>query len=615
MIFEQLIFAHPGARARKRTKKESIMQTEQGALATSPTAVALGLCDPPILRFSDFKTEERLACGAYGIVYRARERGGNQRVVAVKRNISTIECHGICVLREIDHLTRVVGHPYVIDIAGVVLSGGKELFNEPAARVKGFSDEHRDDLVHFIFAMEKTDLSTAIQIAPLSPNVFKIVAMQILLAVEWIHARGVAHRDIKPSNVLFNRSNANPHIRLCDFGLSGILAGSDMKSPGLVTKWYRAPEITIGLPYGPNVDIWSVGVVFIELLTRRVPVKTRGENRVSIIKDLLELFPELASLDTIESLGGDSFAANVLGSLSEETKRIVETSIYDHEERVSKVKGRVRKFMELTAKAAQDFNDAPAAGSLDELCDLIARMLSFDPDRRPSASECLEHPFFSKLEKPIKDMRQAYLSPMPPPLFGALPATISSHEVVIRASSARSLVCRILAELWWQRSEVRWYDHRIIFHTLDTLDRVFEHAFDPRAGEAALTAPLTNRDKRKLYIQTYALLYTYHKYFTTLQKLEDWRDFVPEGYGGSSAARLAEEFELFVVREVCRFQVYRATVFELMVAMSDGEIHENAVRNCLAGLVKPPPFWVGTIDSLLTDAMAGFSASSGGGDK
>jgi hypothetical protein len=459
--------------------------------------------------------------------------------------------------------------------------------------------------------MEKTDLSTAIQSVPLSPSVFKVVAMQILLAVEWIHARGVAHRDIKPSNILFNRSSANPHIRLCDFGLSGILVGCDLKSPGLVTKWYRAPEITLGRDYGANVDVWSVAIVLIELLTRRTLVKTRGENRVGIISDLLKLMPEIATEDTIRRVAGGRFDAIKLGAidtLPEEAKGIV-TSQPDGEERIAKLKARIRKFMDLTVKAVQDFNDSPAAGSLDELCDLIARMLSFDPDERPSSSDCLDHAFFAKLRPQIRAARQEFLAPMPPPLFGAIPATVASHEVVIRASAARRLVCRTLAEIWWHRTEIRWYDHRIIFHVIDTFDRFFDHTFDPRGGEAALAAPLTQQDKRRLYLQIYALLYTYHKYFTTLQKLEDWRDFAPEGYGGHSARREAEKFELFVVHEVCRFQVYRATVFELMVALAGGETHENEVRNCLAGLAKAPAFWVGTIDSLLSDAMCGFGSS------
>lgn len=575
-----------------------------------PTPSALGLRDLPTLRFSDFETEERLAFGAYGIVYAARERGGQKRAVAIKRNISTWDCLGICVLREADHLTRVVGHPHVVDIAGVIVTNGSQkMFNEPASHVQGFSRDNRDDSVHFVFAMEKTDLSEAIRSSPLDPNVFKIVAMQILLGVEWMHSRGVAHRDIKPSNILFNRSSSNPQIRLCDFGLSGIVPGTDMRSPGLVTNWYRPPEITLGRDYGANVDIWSIAVVFIQLMSRKVLVKTSEEDKAELLVKLLEKIPEVTSLQTFEMLAGDAAAhlrKKVIGALSPESLRVVESPV-EGEERALMLKARIRKFLGLTVTAVQNFNAAPAAGNLDELCDLIARMLSFDPARRPSASECLDHPFFAKLRERIHTMRLTYLAGMPAALEGRVPATIASHDVVIRNSASRRLVCRTLAEIWWRRADIRWYDHRIIFHVIDTFDRFFEHTYDPRAGDEALTAPLTRRDKRQLFLQIYTLLYTYHKYFTTLQKLEDWRDFAPVGYGSSGARREAEDFEAFVVESVCRFQVYRATVFEVLVARSHGEIHENDVRNCLAGLAaKAPAFWVGPVDRLLDDALGGF---------
>ena len=82
------------------------------------------------------------------------------------------------------------------------------------------------------------------------------------------HKHKVLHRDLKPQNLLINREGV---LKLADFGLARAF-GIPVKNftHEVVTLWYRAPDILMGSKdYNTSVDIWSVGCIFAELVTKR----------------------------------------------------------------------------------------------------------------------------------------------------------------------------------------------------------------------------------------------------------------------------------------------------------------------------------------------------------
>lgn len=90
---------------------------------------------------------------------------------------------------------------------------------------------------------------------------------QILRGVEYLHSVGKIHRDLKPANLLI--SSATLDLKIADFGLSRDLDDGGMASTVCGTPLYMAPEIQPGKPftlYGSNVDIWAMGVIFLELI-------------------------------------------------------------------------------------------------------------------------------------------------------------------------------------------------------------------------------------------------------------------------------------------------------------------------------------------------------------
>ena len=92
-----------------------------------------------------------------------------------------------------------------------------------------------------------------------------------------MHEIGIAHRDLKPENVLL----LNDEVRIADVGSAKKLdlTAKRMNTPYVVSRYYRAPELILACNrYDHSIDIWSVGCMLFELLTRTAlfPGETEG---------------------------------------------------------------------------------------------------------------------------------------------------------------------------------------------------------------------------------------------------------------------------------------------------------------------------------------------------
>uniref|UniRef100_A0A0E0D5I3 non-specific serine/threonine protein kinase n=1 Tax=Oryza meridionalis TaxID=40149 RepID=A0A0E0D5I3_9ORYZ len=109
-------------------------------------------------------------------------------------------------------------------------------------------------------------------------------ARQIFIALKHLRHSGVLHCDIKPDNILVNKDGN--WLKLCDFG-SAMSAGNNEITPYLVSRFYRAPEIILGLPYDHPLDMWSAGCCLSELYTGKILFDGSTNN------DMLRLHMEL----------------------------------------------------------------------------------------------------------------------------------------------------------------------------------------------------------------------------------------------------------------------------------------------------------------------------------
>lgn len=98
---------------------------------------------------------------------------------------------------------------------------------------------------------------------------------QMLLAVNYIHSRGVVHKDLKLQNFLYQRKDSMDHLKLIDFGFSQIWDSGTVMNRCCGTLAYTAPEVLRGR-YTSQCDLWSLGIIVFVLLAGYMPF--RGDN-------------------------------------------------------------------------------------------------------------------------------------------------------------------------------------------------------------------------------------------------------------------------------------------------------------------------------------------------
>lgn len=111
------------------------------------------------------------------------------------------------------------------------------------------------------------------------------VLRQLVTAVRCMHASGLVHRDLKPENVLLSRprsqsSKGHPDVKVADFGLCVTLEPGQQVRGVAGSPFYMAPEVIRGKAYGPEVDVWSLGVILYTSLAGSLPFWGRGHEAV-----------------------------------------------------------------------------------------------------------------------------------------------------------------------------------------------------------------------------------------------------------------------------------------------------------------------------------------------
>lgn len=155
------------------------------------------------------------------------------------------------VSREI-HIMKFVRHPNVVQLY--------DLIETPKYLMLVMEYGESGDLFQHIIKHKR-----------LSENEACMYYHQLINAVEYIHKLKFVHRDIKPENLLLDYNNT---LKLVDFGLSNTCAAGELLKTPCGSLCYAAPEMLSQQSYGPEVDIWSTGVVLYTLLCGCLPFES-----------------------------------------------------------------------------------------------------------------------------------------------------------------------------------------------------------------------------------------------------------------------------------------------------------------------------------------------------
>ncbi|KAA6390816.1 MAG: putative Calcium/calmodulin-dependent protein kinase type 1 [Streblomastix strix] len=93
-----------------------------------------------------------------------------------------------------------------------------------------------------------------------------LIMLSLFQAIKYMHDRGIAHRDLKLDNILYENDSPQSPIKVSDFGLSRFIEEQQMMSSCCGTPGYVAPEVLARRGYGPECDLWSLGVIMYVLL-------------------------------------------------------------------------------------------------------------------------------------------------------------------------------------------------------------------------------------------------------------------------------------------------------------------------------------------------------------
>lgn len=251
----------------------------------------------------------------------------------------------------------------------------------------------------------------------------KSILYQLLNGCVYLHTNWVLHRDLKPANIMVTSGGA---VRIGDLGLArlfykplnSLFAGDKV----VVTIWYRAPELLLGSRhYTPAIDLWAVGCIFAELLSLR-PIfkgeeaKMDSKKIVPFQRNQMQKIVEVLGLPTQEDWPG-VVSMPEYGNLSSLNPSRNPSGPY--------------KPVTLEVWYQQCLRGAvypPSSTPGPEGFDLLQRLLTWDPSKRITARDALEHPYFTQGSKPTANCFEGFEGKYPS-------RRVSSDDNDIRTSS------------------------------------------------------------------------------------------------------------------------------------------------------------------------------------
>ncbi|KAJ4302478.1 cyclin-dependent protein kinase [Collariella sp. IMI 366227] len=345
-----------------------------------------------------------ISSGTYGRVYKASGRQGQPGEFAIKKfkpdkegEQATYTGISQSAVREMA-LCSELNHANVIRLIEIILE---------------------DKCIFMVFEYAEHDLLQIIHHHtqpprhPIPSATIKSIMFQLLNGCQYLHTNWVLHRDLKPANIMVTSSGG---VKIGDLGLARLsykpLHSLYSGDKVVVTIWYRAPELLLGSRhYTPAIDMWAVGCIFAELLSLR-PIfkgeeaKMDSKKTVPFQRNQMQKIVDIMGLPTKERWP-------LLTSMHEYNQLTTLTPPHSHHghhhhhgghhyqnqhQRHATAGGsQLEKWYYNTigTGSGSQANPNPLSSLGTEGYKLLAGLLEYDPEKRLTAADALQHPFFS----------------------------------------------------------------------------------------------------------------------------------------------------------------------------------------------------------------------------
>ncbi|KAG8183687.1 hypothetical protein JTE90_028050 [Oedothorax gibbosus] len=292
-----------------------------------------------------------IGSGAQGIVCAAYDTVSRQNV-AIKKLSRPFQnvTHAKRAYREFK-LMKLVNHKNIIGLLNAFT---------PQKTLEDFQD------VYLVMELMDANLCQVIQM-DLDHERMSYLLYQMLCGIKHLHSAGIIHRDLKPSNIVVK---SDCTLKILDFGLARTAGTTFMMTPYVVTRYYRAPEVILGMGYKDNVDIWSVGCIMGEMIRGGV------------------LFPGTDHIDQWNKI------IEQLGTPSQEFMKRLQPTVRNYVENRPKYTGYAfeKLFPDVLFPADSSEHSRLKAS---QARDLLCKMLVIDPEKRISVENALLHPYIN----------------------------------------------------------------------------------------------------------------------------------------------------------------------------------------------------------------------------
>ena len=291
------------------------------------------------ISYSDVKV---IGNGSFGVVYQAKLCNTDQLVAIKKVLQEPQESHHnreLQIMRKLDHCNIIQLLYFFKDEVDLNL-----VLDFVPETMYGVIQQHRRN--------EQTVPSLCI----------KLYMYQLFRSLAYIHANGVCHRDIKPQNILVNPETGE--LKLCDFGSAKVLVKGERNKSHICSRYYRAPELMFGATdYTVDIDIWSAGCVFAELLLGE-PI-FHGDSQVDQLVEIIKVL----GTPTMEQIRQMNSKYTAWG-------------------------------LDLPQIKPRQWNKVFRTPTPPEAIDLVNHLLEYTPSQRIHPLESCAHPFFDELRRP-----------------------------------------------------------------------------------------------------------------------------------------------------------------------------------------------------------------------